>query len=326
LAISHQSIFWLFLEERMNIFLDMKLQRGDKDEPDIADGAKAPRYEGRFNHGVPSDAKLVAKLQETLRTLGFGFIKHDSSGTFGPSTEMAVREFQIYAASNNIAKVNLQSNQKGVRFFDALLVHKEDDNEKLYWDFNNKRPLPASGVVNDKTAILLDYWLKNNLHCPVILTAFKVIGGSRTWDPNPDALNLWRYDELPDPTARVFARDFTADFRSLNDDRMVACVEVLVPGPTRLKFGTSETEELDFSNATADEVRDKLLPTVTANSDELEVVGPLGGPWDIRFAETAKCAFPPGCSCQQLSEPLLGGEATQGHVAPAAVIDPQVGR
>jgi transposase InsO family protein len=39
---------------------------------------------------------------------------------------------------------------------------------------------------------------------------------------------------------------------------------------------------------------------------------------------SAKCAFPPGCSCLQLSEPLLGGEATQGHVAPAAVIDPQV--
>ncbi|MCP9835442.1 MULTISPECIES: HepT-like ribonuclease domain-containing protein, partial [unclassified Cyanobium] len=38
------------------------------------------------------------------------------------------------------------------------------------------------------------------------------------------------------------------------------------------------------------------------------------------------CAFPPGCSCLQLSEPLLGGEATEGHVAPAAVIDPQVGR
>jgi hypothetical protein len=36
------------------------------------------------------------------------------------------------------------------------------------------------------------------------------------------------------------------------------------------------------------------------------------------------CAFSPGCSCQQLSEPLLGGEATRGHVAPAAVIDPQV--
>jgi len=38
------------------------------------------------------------------------------------------------------------------------------------------------------------------------------------------------------------------------------------------------------------------------------------------------CGFPPGCSCLQLSEPLLGGEATQGHVAPAAVIDPQVDR
>ena len=43
-------------------------------------------------------------------------------------------------------------------------------------------------------------------------------------------------------------------------------------------------------------------------------------------SRAAKCAFPPGCSCLQLSEPLLGGEATQGHVAPAAVIDPQVGR
>ena len=40
----------------------------------------------------------------------------------------------------------------------------------------------------------------------------------------------------------------------------------------------------------------------------------------------SRCAFPPGCSCLQLSEPLLGGEATQDHVAPAAVIDPQVGR
>jgi len=39
-----------------------------------------------------------------------------------------------------------------------------------------------------------------------------------------------------------------------------------------------------------------------------------------------RCAFPPDCSCLQVSEPLLGGESTRGHGAPASVRDPQVGR
>lgn len=39
-----------------------------------------------------------------------------------------------------------------------------------------------------------------------------------------------------------------------------------------------------------------------------------------------KWAFPPGCSCLQLLEPLLGCDFTQGHVAHPAVMDPQIGR
>ena len=55
----------------------------------------------------------------------------------------------------------------------------------------------------------------------------------------------------------------------------------------------------------------------------------LGRPADraltFRKGATPRCAFSPGCSYQQLRGPLLEGEATQDHVAPEAVMDPQVG-
>ncbi len=41
--------------------------------------------------------------------------------------------------------------------------------------------------------------------------------------------------------------------------------------------------------------------------------------WNVENLFLSSCAFPPGCSCQQLRESLLGGETAQGDVAPAAV-------
>jgi hypothetical protein len=277
----------------MTVFQGLKLQRGDKDQPDPIDPTKPPRYEGRQNHGIRAGSKFVAELQELLSRLGFDFIKPENGkfdGCFGPLTEMAVREFQLYAASEYVAMYNPLSKEKGERFFHALVSHKLG-NENRYWNAATNEPLPATGVVNDRTAALLEYWNAKKLHCPVILAAFKVTGShpdaSRTAEHLPGAFNLWRYNELKDTSARVFARDFTTDFRPLNDDRMVARVEILVPGLTRLRFGTDasgDTAELDFGRATSSiQIRELLLPRVGVESD-LEVLGPDGGPWDIRFA------------------------------------------
>ena len=114
----------------MTVFQGLKLQRGDKDQPDPIDPTKPPRYEGRQNHDIPAGTKLVAQLQELLSRLGFDFIKPKNGefdGCFGPLTEMAVREFQLYAASEYVAMYNPLSKEKGERFFHALVSHRLGD-------------------------------------------------------------------------------------------------------------------------------------------------------------------------------------------------------
>ncbi|WP_165074447.1 peptidoglycan-binding protein [Paludisphaera rhizosphaerae] len=284
----------------MPLFDGLTLRRGDNDRPDPGDATRAPRYEGRGNHGKPPGTTFVADLQQLLHELGFGFIKPAANGEFdgryGPATEMAVREFQIYAASEFVAEVHPQSKQGTARPFDALRGRQLAEPDRY---IASGQPRPATGVVNAETARLLEFWRDNQLRCPVVVAAFRITGSfrnaRRTGDPFPNALNLWRFDDLRDRTPRVYARDFTADFRPLGDARMAARVEILAPGLTRLRFGTDatgDTAELDFGPATtAAQVNALLLPRVgiePADQAQLEVIGPDGGPWDVRFAGAAE--------------------------------------
>jgi hypothetical protein len=73
-----------------------------------------------------------------------------------------------------------------------------------------------------------------------------------------------------------------------------------------------------------------LVPHSSSASTDLDLISYVHAILDGRMrSESAfllSCAFPTGSSCLQLSEPLLGGEATKGHVSPVLILDPPIGQ
>jgi hypothetical protein len=281
----------------MPLFNGLHLQRGDKDRSDPLDPKKPPRYQGTPRSDLTGET-FVVQLQKLLSTLGFGFIKPDDKdnfdGKFGPLTEMAVREFQIYAASKVVAQHDSRSKQQE-RIFDALKPFLLQDENRYIDVATTGDPFPATGAVNSMTAKLLEFWRDNELRCPVILTAFNVTGNlrdpTRTAQVSPSTSNLWRHDELigKESKVRVFARDFTTDFRRDSDKPIVTRVEMLEQGATKLIFDSKEISLVDLSDATsAEQIKQFLWPAMVETSNDLEVIGPSGGPWDIRFTGNAE--------------------------------------
>ena len=281
----------------MPLFNGLSLRRGDNDVPDALDPATPPRYAGRTDHGKPSG--FVRELQEILARLGFGFVKPADGqfdGVFGPLTEMAVREFQIYAAASTVAKIDTKSPETNA-YYDRLVKQDLSDGNR-YIDAEGK-PLKATGVVNARTAQLLELWDKgeNQFRCPVVIAAFEISGkrraAHRTAKLAKEGGNLWKHDDLTDVKPRMYARDFTDEFRPLEDSRQVCRLERLpdAVGETKLRFGDAESSPLVFTDATtAQQVKDLIFPlTGLANGEEerLEVIGNDGGPWEVRFVGDA---------------------------------------
>ncbi|SNS58976.1 peptidoglycan-binding domain-containing protein [Pseudomonas segetis] len=186
---------------------------------------------------VPEHVRL---LQEDLQTLGFAIIG-SPDGSFGKSSEWAVREFQIYARMPHVARVKV--NKIGQLLLTATGNPKLVNNNEVYYDSSahivakaGQLPNtsgttdelrsyyvdsleqttnghlytgPVSGVVDSDTRTAIEFWLENHYRCPVVIEAWSVSNtGARTLLSNGGS-NLWKYDSFTSSAPRIFARDFT---------------------------------------------------------------------------------------------------------------------
>lgn len=199
-----------------------ELRDGDRDR-DPTDGNR-PRWGGQAGAAAsvcpgagaapPAVPRHVRDLQSDLRTLGFSIVGAPS-GDFDRATRWAVREFQIYAKMETVARVRpgaAANLRRGAHEVAAELGYDATSQQSEYVASleavaNAARYRgPVSGVVNADTRAALDHWLANNWRCPVVIEAWSMRGGARH---RPAAINIWAHDSHNSSAPRMFARDFT---------------------------------------------------------------------------------------------------------------------
>lgn len=130
----------------------------------LGDDDATNQWGGSPHPGDPPGT-FVKDLQDQLRALGFGLLTFrkdqsgDPDGHFGYWTAFAVREFQIYAKAPWAAKD--EGRAEGVLAF----VPVKKETKQIYAG-------PLSGVVNDKTRMLIDLWIKEHWLCPLVVCGF----------------------------------------------------------------------------------------------------------------------------------------------------------
>ncbi len=165
----------------------------------------------------------VKQLQEDLRALGFALVG-TPDGDFGRKTEQAVREFQIYAGMEYIARVKASApaTQRVDAHLAAQLGPTTATTLSQYVDSleqvcNNARYTgPISGFTNDDTRRCIQHWIDNLWRCPVVIEAWNIVGGARGTlyrnAANVWAVNIWSKDDPGTNAPRVFFRDFTTHY------------------------------------------------------------------------------------------------------------------
>jgi hypothetical protein len=138
----------------------------------------------------------VARLQSDLAELGFK-LAGIADGAFGPKTELAVREFQIYARFPTVAR---ERPLPATSSYAARL--EQAPNREPYGGH-------ISGEADGATLQAVAYWKRERLRCPVVVEAWTMRGDVRQGDA-PLAENIWFHDELRDHNPRIFVRDFSA--------------------------------------------------------------------------------------------------------------------
>ena len=185
--------------------------------------------------------EYVRQLQEDLLRLGFGIVGIPD-GKFNERTQWAVREFQIYAKMEVVAKV------KSSKFGQLLLTGNGGqvliDNTPIYYDSSavlvaragqdpaqststdahasyyvdsleagaNQKIYsgPVSGVVNGLTRQSIEFWLENHYRCPLVIEAWTVNHSGERTTLVTKGCNLWAHDDLGSGTPRIFSIDFTS--------------------------------------------------------------------------------------------------------------------
>lgn len=169
------------------------LHQGDRD--------RGYRYGGRRRTAknwdtLPPQGTLpfVEKLQSDLKILGFRLVASDKKGVYGRYTKWAVREFQIYANMEYVARLTGAAE----RYVDQLSRVRN----------KGRRLQPAvTGVVNQATRDALQLWLDEQYRCPVVIDAL-----GKDKDGNYTVVrkeNIWLRSDHKRSSSRMFARDFT---------------------------------------------------------------------------------------------------------------------
>lgn len=226
------------------IYGDHDLQRGDHDgsttsskpprwgnveDPPSARGLAQTPTQGGSSLAVPGH---VEQLQRDLRELGF-LIVGSPDGGFGKLSEWAVREFQIYASMENVARLDnarlqeLTGNQQAgeaAHEVAALGAVPSIEPPKSYYVATLRQTAntarytgPISGVVNARTRAALEHWLDNNYRCPVVVEAWSMKGGVRAvlFD---GGCNVWGHNSITSANPRFFTVDFS-DYYELPSNR-----------------------------------------------------------------------------------------------------------
>ena len=176
---------------------------------------------GRSGTEVSQKTKLnpdyVKELKKDLYTLGFCIVGKEPpggyNGTFNHLTEWAVRDFQIYAGMEYVAKLDpdLSNIPRSYEAFQLTEIETKSD----------RYTGPISGVVNSKTAKSIKLWIDKKWRCPVVACAFVRDSNFRaTGEIAPQksggdelAINLWDgsigYRDTKAKPAIVYTRDFT---------------------------------------------------------------------------------------------------------------------
>lgn len=159
------------------------------------------RYGGQVLRRGSSSENAVRRLQRDLAELGFTVVG-PADGCFGRFTAWAVREFQAYAA---LAQVAVEGSSPAPVYADGLAPVSTGRHRYVG---------PISGVVDAATGNALQHWLDSRWRCPVVVEAWRLRNGRRD---RPEAGNIWRHDEVPDSTVRMYARDLSGHFAGKAD-------------------------------------------------------------------------------------------------------------
>ena len=216
------------------------LMRGDKDVDHRYGGEPRPSADKPEDPiPAPDDAPYVQQLQRDLVDLGFlvvglssdtngiapnrfdKFKVNDGLGIFGLYTEWGVREFQIYAKMEFVAKL---AKPNEPIYADRLVQQKNTSPLSVseLWSTDtypgrwSATVYPVSGVVDTATRNAIQHWLTNQWRCPVIVEAWTMRSNNRdrnllaSLGGNRRAENIWLHNEVKvGKGVRMFVRDFT---------------------------------------------------------------------------------------------------------------------
>lgn len=181
---------------------DFDLKLGDSDVQGTFGGRSAPAP-ATVQSGPSSTVSTPAhvnSLQRDLLTLGFRLFAAPT-GTFDLDTEWAVREFQIYAKMERVAKEDTTSS--ATEYTERL--GGIDTGTSRYSG-------PVSGALNPGTRELLQHWLAESWRCPVVIDAW-----SKGASPARQYRNIWHHDEVTKSGLIVKAFDFSGYYGPLVD-------------------------------------------------------------------------------------------------------------
>jgi hypothetical protein len=180
------------------------LRRGDYDlaaKPSSGHG----RYEGKVHPG-PTDPGYVKQLQKDLLTLGF-LLVGKPDGDFGGLTELALREFQIYARFESVAKLTMSE----ATYANTL---SRETNPSPYVGV-------VSGALNKQLATTLVSWLENEIRCPVVVEAREVDRFGKydiNVPPEKKYQNIWQPRQVTDRKLALFTVDFSSRYDGVTPD------------------------------------------------------------------------------------------------------------
>jgi hypothetical protein len=159
------------------------LRRGDNDAErtwgGMVRGSEDHATLGQNRSNAVTGVAPVRDLQAALLRVGIRLGPEPPTGVFDITTEWALREFQIHARMDRVAKEDVQSPaSEYIDRLSAVPTGKE------------KYAGPVSGVYNPGTRAALDHWIAADWRCPVVLDAWKA--PKKGAPEERVARNVWR--------------------------------------------------------------------------------------------------------------------------------------
>jgi hypothetical protein len=180
-----------------------KVSKINNSYPAYSDYSKFCEQYGKENLLRGSTGTSVENLTNDLSILGFTIAVEnkdkDKYKIFDRQTEWAVREFQIYAKMEYIAK-------------------QRNSDKSKYKKILNICPYggPISGVVDDETKRIIRIWILNEWRCPVIINAWEMENDKRKLSNDSPIKNIWMWDIVDKGRYRMYVQDFTNHYEDFD--------------------------------------------------------------------------------------------------------------